>query len=254
MRTSNVVLKKMSNFDYDQQESASMTGVGIKSGILLLVCIVAACFSIIFLKAFSALMFFIYVLGIIGTVVFQIIITFVPRLAKNLSIPYVICEGITIGILCDLVEYALPGEGFAIATGALIITLGIVLASCLLYSHAGLRAKSGFIKFFLILLLGISISSVLFALTSLFMKLATGISLWSMYIGSSLSILVSVIMVFVSAVYVFITIQQTDEVISYGVNKEYEWYASFGIAISIIWLFLEVLELLLKIIARSKRD
>ena len=54
MRTSNVVLKKMSNFDYDQQESASMTGVGIKSGILLLVCIVAACFSIIFLKAFSA--------------------------------------------------------------------------------------------------------------------------------------------------------------------------------------------------------
>ena len=70
MRTSNVVLKKMSNFDYDQQESASMTGVGIKSGILLLVCIVAACFSIIFLKAFSSLMFFIYALGIIGTVVF----------------------------------------------------------------------------------------------------------------------------------------------------------------------------------------
>lgn len=254
MRTSNVVFRKLNNFEYDSQESASMNGVGIKSGILLLICLVAACLSIILFNSVSAEMYFIYALAIIGTVVFQIIITINPLTAKNLSIPYVICEGITIGIICDLLEIALPNEGFAIATGALIITLGIVLGACILYSHAGLRAKSGFIKFFLIVLLGISIASIFFAITALFTRLFAGISLWSIYLGSSLSIIVSVIMVLVASIYIFITIQNTDEIVNYGMNKEYEWYAGFGIAVSVIWLFLEVLELLLKIAARSKRD
>lgn len=254
MRTSNVILRKMENFDYDSSESASMTGVGIKSGILLLVCLVAACFSMILFNTVSNDMIVVYTLAIIGTVVFQIIITVNPLTANILSIPYVICEGITIGVLCDLMEFALPGEGFAIASGALIITLGIVFAACILYSHAGLRAKPGFIKFFIILIFGISIGSIFFTITALFTKLFSGISLWSIYFGSSISIVVSVIMVVVASIYVFITIQNTDDVVSYGMNKEYEWYAGFGIAVSVIWLFLEVLELLLRIAARSKRD
>ena len=254
MRTSNVVLRKMRNFDYDNQENATMTGVGIKSIILLFICLVSACVSIILFNLLTSVIYFTYAFAIIGTVVFQIIITINPKAAKSLSIPYVICEGLTIGVLCALVEYVLPGEGFAIAVGALIITLGIVLACCILYSHAGIRAKSNFIKFFLIILLGISIASVFFALTALFTSLFAGISLWSIYLSSKFSIIVSVIMVFIAAIYIFITIQNTDEIVNYGMNKEYEWYAGFGLAVSVIWLFLEVLELLLKIVAKSKRD
>lgn len=252
MKTNNVVFKKLRNFDYDCQESASMNGVGIKSGILLLICLVSACVSIILFNAVSIEMFLIYGAAIIATLVFQLIIIFKPHTAKSLSIPYVISEGVTIGVICDLLELALPGEGFALAGGALMITLGIVAAACILYSHAGLRAKPGFIKFFIIVILGISIASVFFALTSLILALTTGISLWSMYLGSSLSILISVIMVIISSIYVFITIQQTDEIVSSGINKVYEWYAAFGIALSIIWLFLEVLELLLRIAARNR--
>ena len=53
MRTNNVVFRKLRNFDYDSQETASMNGVGIKSGILLLICLVSACISIIFFKTVS---------------------------------------------------------------------------------------------------------------------------------------------------------------------------------------------------------
>ena len=59
-------------------------------------------------------------------------------------------------------------------------------------------------------------------------------------------------MVVVASIYVFITIQQTNEIVNQGIDKNYEWYAAFGIAITVIWLFLEILELLLKIAA--KRD
>lgn len=254
MRTNNIVFRKLRNLDYDNQESASMTGVSIKSVLLLLIALVSACISIIFFKSISIEMFLIYGAAIIATVVFQLIITFKPEAAKGLSIPYVICEGISIGVICDLMELALPGEGFALAGGALMITLGIVAAACILYSHAGLRAKPGFIKFMIIVLLGISIGSVFFALASLILSLTAGISLWSMYLGSSLSILVSVIMVIVSSIYVFITIQQTNEIVSYGIDKTYEWYAAFGIALTVIWLFLEILELLLRIAIRRNND
>ena len=56
----------------------------------------------------------------------------------------------------------------------------------------------------------------------------------------------------ISSIYVFITIQQTDDIVSSGINKVYEWYAAFGVTLSVIWLFLEVLELLLRIAIRNR--
>ena len=252
MRTSNIVFRKLRRMEGYTYDTATISGVSIKSTILLLITLVSACLSIIFLSALSMQSMLLYALATIATVVLQLIIVFKPTSAKNLSIPYAICEGLIIGVICDLMELALPGEGFALAGGALMITIGIVLAACILYSHAGLRAKSGFIKFFIILLLGFSIASAFFSLTALIIRLTTGISLWSIYLGSSLSIAVSVIMVVVASIYVFITIQQTNEIVNQGIDKNYEWYAAFGIAITVIWLFLEILELLLKIVA--KRD
>ncbi|MBP3504543.1 MAG: Bax inhibitor-1/YccA family protein [Bacilli bacterium] len=252
MRTSNIVFRKLRRMEGYTYDTATISGVSIKSTILLLITLVSACLSIIFLSALSMQSMLLYALATIATVVLQLIIVFKPATAKNLSIPYAICEGLIIGVICDLMELALPGEGFALAGGALMITIGIVLAACILYSHAGLRAKSGFIKFFIILLLGFSIASAFFSLTALIIRLTTGISLWSIYLGSSLSIAVSFIMVVVASIYVFITIQQTNEIVNQGIDKNYEWYAAFGIAITVIWLFLEILELLLKIAA--KRD
>lgn len=252
MRTSNIVFRKLRRMEGNTYDTATISGVSIKSTILLLITLVSACLSIIFLSALSMQSILLYALATIATVVLQLIIVFKPTSAKNLSIPYAICEGLIIGVICDLMELALPGEGFALAGGALMITIGIVLAACILYSHAGLRAKSGFIKFFIILLLGFSIASAFFSLTALIIRLTTGISLWSIYLGSSLSIAVSFIMVVVASIYVFITIQQTNEIVNQGIDKNYEWYAAFGIAITVIWLFLEILELLLKIAA--KRD
>lgn len=252
MRTSNIVFRKLRRMEGYTYDTATISGVSIKSTILLLITLVSACLSIIFLSALSVQSMLLYALATIATVVLQLIIVFKPTSAKNLSIPYAICEGLIIGVICDLMELALPGEGFALAGGALMITIGIVLAACILYSHAGLRAKSGFIKFFIILLLGFSIASAFFSLTALIIRLTTGISLWSIYLGSSLSIAVSFIMEVVASIYVFITIQQTNEIVNQGIDKNYEWYAAFGIAITVIWLFLEILELLLKIAA--KRD
>ena len=246
----NYVFNKVNDLNREDYESSTMSGVSIKSGILIFVAFISACLSIIILNSLSYLALGFYMAATIATIVLQIIIMFNPLKAKSLSIPYVICEGLIIGVLCDLLELAYPGEGLATAGFALMLTLGIVLAACLLYTKKGVRASSGFVKFFVIMIIGMAIASCFFSITSLILFLTSGISLWGMYLASPLSLLVSVIMVIVASVYVFINIQRADELVKSGVDKKYEWYLAFGIAMTVIWLFLEVLKLLIRLLNR----
>ena len=250
MKTTNIVFNKLYNLDSHNLECATMQGVGVKSIILMLVCFVAACCSIVFLNAASAESYLIYFVSIIATVVLQIIININPLIASKLSIPYVICEGFTIGVLCDLAELALPGEGFALAAGALMITLGIVLACSILYSNTKIRATSKFMKIMLIILTGTLIGSAFFSIFGLIINLTSGVNIFTIYFNSNLSILVSIVMIVIASIYLFISIQQAEQAVSYGIDKKYEWYAAFGIVITSIWLFLEIFALLIKFTRR----
>ena len=39
-----------------------------------------------------------------------------------------------------------------------------------------------------------------------------------------------------------------------GADKKYEWYAAFSLVTTLMWLYLEILELLMKLALLSKRD
>jgi hypothetical protein len=67
MRTSNVVFRKLRNMEGYTYDSATMTGISIKSTILLLITLVSACLSIIFLSALSAQSMLLYALATIAT-------------------------------------------------------------------------------------------------------------------------------------------------------------------------------------------
>lgn len=250
MSKNNYVFDNIRSYDQDSYENASVSGISIKTGILMVVAFMAACLSIIFLNAMSVGTYFFYAVAIIGTVVLQLVISFKPHTAKSLSIPYVICEGIVIGVICDLLELVLPGEGLGIAGFALMVTLGILLGSVILYTNRRIRLSSTFLKIFFIIIIGISLGSAMFSIMSLLLYFISGINLWAIYLGSSLSIIVSVIMVIVASIYVYFNIQEVDDMVKGGMSKKYEWYAAFGLAMSVIWLFMEILRLLIRLAAR----
>lgn len=253
MRNQNYVFDRIERVKEFETENATLGGISVKSGILLGITFIAACLSIVVFNALSVQVYFLYILAAIATMILQLVISFNPQTAKTLAIPYVICEGFMIGVICDLLEIVLPNEGLSIACFALMITLGILLASIVLYSYQKIRLSSSFIKVFFIMLVGIVIASSLFSIISLLVYITSGISLWGMYLTSPLSIIISLVMVIISSIYVYFTIQNVQQLVERGMNKKDEWYASFGIAISIIWLFLDVLKLLIRI-AASKKD
>ncbi len=253
MRNQNYVFNKISQSNESNYETATLGRVTLKSGILLGIAFIAACMSIVIFNSIGVEALLLYLFASISTLVLHLVISFNPNTAKALSIPYVICEGFMIGVICDLLETILPGEGLSIACFALMLTLGILIASILLYSYRKVRLSNTFMRIFLITLVGIAIASILFSFISLILFFTSGINLWSMYLGSSLSIIFSIIMVVISAIYVFMTIQNVNELVECGMPKHSEWYAAFGVAISIIWLFLDILRLLIRL-AASRRD
>jgi uncharacterized YccA/Bax inhibitor family protein len=59
-------------------------------------------------------------------------------------------------------------------------------------------------------------------------------------------------MVLVASIYSVISLDSAHNIVKAGLDKNYEWYASFGIILNIIWLFYEVVRLLLIILSRSR--
>lgn len=239
--------------EYACSNPATMKGVAKKSAIMLITALLTAVLSMLMMKSFSSLTGGIIVVGYllspILTLVLSLIMSFNPIAAKVLAIPYSILEGVSIGSICGLLFLAFGIEGALIAGLALIITLSFFLGATLLYSTGIVKVSSGLRRFAFIALFGIVISSFIIGILSIFNPTMGAL----FYGGSNLGIIVSIISILVAGIYTLITLDNAKRIVDAGLDEQFEWYAAFGIILNVIWLFWEVLSLLLRILARSDR-
>ncbi|MDD4244431.1 MAG: Bax inhibitor-1/YccA family protein [Bacilli bacterium] len=69
---------------------------------------------------------------------------------------------------------------------------------------------------------------------------------------SYIALLISIIMVIISSLYVVISLDNANMIVDAGMDKTFEWYAAFGILLNIIWLYYEVLRLLIILMSRDR--
>lgn len=67
-----------------------------------------------------------------------------------------------------------------------------------------------------------------------------------------LSIGGSVILVIIGTLFLLVDFDTIRECVEENLPKKYEWYASFGLAFSVIWLYFKVLDLILKIMGKQR--
>ncbi|MCM1043203.1 MAG: Bax inhibitor-1/YccA family protein, partial [Corallococcus sp.] len=60
---------------------------------------------------------------------------------------------------------------------------------------------------------------------------------------------VSAVMVMWATFMIMIDLNNVNNLVEYGADKKYEWLAAFSLVTTLMWLYLEVLELLMKLIA-----
>lgn len=231
---------------------ATVEGVGKKTILLLSITTLVSLIMIGMILNLGYLPIFLYPVSVIFTFVVQIIMCFSPRKAKALSIPYAISEGLTIGVLCGLLEVALPKQGLAIAGSALIITLSVFIVGLILYARGFINVGRRFYTFLICTSVGLGIGCIFMLIISVISIFTGGIGFFEMYYTSPLAILISVLLCVIASLYLIASIANADNMIKYGADKDLEWFAAYAITLNVIYLFLEVLRLILRIVARNR--
>ncbi len=132
---------------------------------------------------------------------------------------------------------------------ALVITLMIVFTMGFLYGMGIIKVTQKMKTFIMTALITVCLSSLLVFIGSL-IPFTRGI-VQQLAANPVLSIGGSVIMVIVGTLLLLVDFDTIRESVENGLPKKYEWYAAYGLAFSVIWLYLKVLDLILKIMKKD---
>jgi uncharacterized YccA/Bax inhibitor family protein len=242
----NVVFSRAQNLERVSGQVATIQGVGSKTILLVLITLISALATMFILGPRQVLSAY-FIIWII-TFVLLMIMSFNPTAARVLAIPYAILEGMTVGAISGVVAIAIPDAGLLIPGLALSITMTIFLGASVLYATGVIRVSGFFRRFMYTLLLGVVITSLVVMIAGFFNS-----QIYELFYGvnSGIALLISIIMVIISSLYVVISLDNATMIVDAGMDKTFEWYAAFGILLNIIWLYYEVLRLL---IILSQRD
>jgi len=179
--------------------------------------------------------------GFIGGFIVALITIFKKTLAPYTVPAYALLEGLALGGLSRFFEAQYPG----IVNQAILLTFGTLAALLLAY-------RSGLIKPTENLKLGIFAATggiAVFYILSMVLGLF-GVNMPLINSNSPLGILFSVVVVIIAALNLVLDFDFIEQGAEQGAPKYMEWYGAFGLLVTLIWLYLEILRLLAKLQSR----
>ena len=183
-------------------------------------------------------------LGILGTftgLLLAIITIFKPTIS-HLTVPaYAIMQGLFLGLISRFFENQYPG----IAVQAIFLTFGTLGSLLLAYMSGLIKATENF-------KLGIFAATgaigILYLINFVMSFFGTGIGV--IHSNSTMGIVFSIGVVVIAALNLVLDFDFIEEGAEIGAPKYMEWYATFGLLVTLIWLYIEILRLLSKLNSR----
>lgn len=172
------------------------------------------------------------VIGLIGGLVTGLVNAFKKQPSPVLVLAYAGFEGLLLGGISGSMEYIFPG----IALQAVVGTLAVAGTVLVLFRLGILRTSPVLTKIFMVAM----VAYLLFGLVNIGYLLFTGTSLREGVLGLVIGGL-AVVMASYSLVMDFEDVQRAS---SAGVARNYAWRCAFGIAATMVWLYIEILRIL----------
>ena len=222
-------------------EAMTLQGTVNKTGILLLCAFVTAAWTWNRVTAGEEAGAAIAIGGIGGFIVG--LVTVFKRNWAPLTAPiYALLEGLVIGGLSAYLNLRFPG----IAMQAAGLTFGTLFCLLLAYSSGMIRVSDNF-------RLGVVAATGGIALVYLVSMILGFFGHTIPYIHGSgpIGIGFSLLVVGIAAMNLVLDFDFIESAASHGAPKFMEWYAAFGLMVTLIWLYIELLRLLSKL--RSRR-
>jgi uncharacterized YccA/Bax inhibitor family protein len=240
MRSGNPVLKS-DTFDIAPEgERMTLAGTVNKTAILLALCFCTAMYAWgkFYSTGNSAEVIPLIIGGAIGGLVLCLVTVFKKEWSGITAPLYALAEGLFVGGISAFYEAKYPG----IVVHAVGLTFGTL--ACLLLAY-----KSGLIKATENFKLGVVAATggifVLYLVS--FVMGFFGKSIGFIHEGGTFGILFSLFVVVIAALNLVLDFDFIEQGAEHGAPKYMEWYGAFGLTVTLVWLYFEMLRLLSKL-------
>jgi uncharacterized YccA/Bax inhibitor family protein len=177
-------------------------------------------------------------IGAIAGFVVALITIFNKKVAPFTAPLYAVCEGVFLGAVSSMFEKQFPGIVFQ----AILLTFGTLGSLLLAYTSRLIKVTENF-KLGVVAATG---GVALFYLVSMIMGFF-GVQMPMIYGSGLVGIGFSVVVVIIAALNLVLDFDFIEQGAEQGAPRYMEWYAAFGLVVTLVWLYLEILRLLSKL-------
>ncbi len=182
-------------------------------------------------------------IGAIGGLVLALVTVFKQTWAPFTTPLYAGLEGLALGGISVIFEQQYPG----IVSQAVFLTFGTLGALLLAYRSGLVRATENFKLGVFAATGGIALVYLLSFVLGFF-----GVSIPLIHSSGTVGILFSLFVVVIAALNLVLDFDFIERGVEHGAPKYMEWYGAFGLLVTLIWLYLELLRLLAKLQSRER--
>ncbi len=222
------------------EERMTLQGTVNKSFLMLIVLLLAAlwCWARFFSGGGDpAAVVGLMTLGLVGGFILALVISFKQTTAPYLALPYAALEGLAIGGISALFERRYPG----IAIEAVGLTFGVLAVLLMAYTSGLIKVTEHFKAMVVGATGAIALLYVVTFILGFF-----HIQVPFLNDASPIGIIVSLAIIVVAALNLVMDFDFIHTGVERGAPRYMEWYSAFGLMVTLVWLYLEILRLLAK--------
>jgi len=179
--------------------------------------------------------------GLLGGLVMALICAFKPTTAPITAPLYAGLEGLFLGALSAMLEVQLPG----IVMQAVTLTFGVFACLLLAYQSGLIKATENFKLGVVAATGGIFLVYLVSFIGGFF-----GFQMPLVHSSGTFGILFSLFVVGIAALNLVLDFDFIEQGAESGAPKHMEWYGAFGLIVTLVWLYIEILHLLSKLRSR----
>jgi len=228
----------------DAADRMTLSGTVNKTGILLILAIATAAWtwSLFMQSRDSAEVMPLMLVGMFGGLICAFVTVFKKAWSPVTAPIYALLEGLVLGGLSALLDLRYPG----IAIQAVSLTFGTLFVLLLAYRSGMIKVTQKFRLGVIAATGGVMVFYLLQMLLGFF-----GFRFVSINGSGAIGIGFSLIVVAIAALNLVLDFDFIEQGVAYGAPRYMEWYGAFGIMVTLVWLYLEILRLLSKMRSRN---
>jgi uncharacterized YccA/Bax inhibitor family protein len=176
--------------------------------------------------------------GLIVGLVAALVTIFLPAWSRISAPVYAAAQGLALGAISAFYEQQLHGIVFQ----AIGLTFGVLAVMLIAYRTGVIKVTDRFRTIVVAATGAVALLYLVSIVLSFF-----NVSIPFIHQGGTFGIVFSLVVVGIAAMNLALDFDFIQRGVEHGAPKVMEWYAAFGVMVTLIWLYLEILRLLAKI-------